>query len=334
MMIARAVFGAALAAFLSGPATAQVSIEPWGAAWSAGAADCSAVKAPALEVRPYNSHTFALRENLCATWEAPFLYLLIGSKRALLIDTGDVADPAKMPLERTVTALLTMADASSLPLLVVHTHRHLDHRAGDPQFARRANTVLVGYDLASVKRFYHFTAWPNGVAQIDLGNRTVDVVPSPGHNETHVVFYDHNTTLVFSGDFMMPGRLLIDDPAAEIASARRVADFLSDKPVAAVLGGHVELDASGETFPWEGTYHPNEHRLAMTKADLLALPAAAESFNGFYSRSGGFVMIDTIRVLIAFAAAAAAVLIVLIAGIVVMIHRRRRRRRARAKAMT
>src|SRR5438477_10854010 len=33
--------------------------------------------------------------------EANFLYLLVGSQKALLIDTGAVADPAKMPLAQT-----------------------------------------------------------------------------------------------------------------------------------------------------------------------------------------------------------------------------------------
>ena len=36
----------------------------------------------------------------------------------------------------------------------------------------------------------------------------------------------------------------------------------------------------------------------MTRADLLALPAAAESFNGFYTRSGPYLMINSVRVLI------------------------------------
>jgi glyoxylase-like metal-dependent hydrolase (beta-lactamase superfamily II) len=34
------------------------------------------------------------------------------------------------------------------------------------------------------------------------------VIPTPGHNATHVVFYVRITGLLFSGDFLMPGRLL------------------------------------------------------------------------------------------------------------------------------
>lgn len=329
MMLSKFAFGAALAAALiCDPASAEIATRPFGSAWNEGAPDCTKVKMPPLEVQAYDAHSFVLRENLCATWEAPFLYLLIGRDRALLIDTGDVADPAQMPLEKTVSALLEQAGAPSLPLLVVHTHRHLDHRAGDPQFVHRANTVLVGYDIDSVKRFYRFAQWPDGVAHIDLGGRTIDVVPTPGHNETHVVFYDHATTLLFSGDFMLAGRMLIDDPAAEIASADRVADFVRDKPVAAVLGGHVEFDRKGEALPWQTTFHPNEHALAMSKTDLLALPAVAKSFNGFYSESGGFILMDSIRILIAIAIAAVIALVGLVVVIVMFIRRRRRHARS------
>jgi hypothetical protein len=61
----------------------------------------------------------------------------------------------------------------------------------------------------------------------------------------------------------------------------------------------------------------------MTKADLLALPAAAEAFNGFYTRGGPFLMMNSIRVLIAEAIALFAVLVALIAAVIVLVRRRR-----------
>ncbi|HZS60359.1 MAG TPA: MBL fold metallo-hydrolase, partial [Gemmatimonadaceae bacterium] len=290
-----------------------------GAQWDAGAADCKSHRAPPIEVHAYNPQTYILRENLCATFEAPFMYLLIGSTRALLIDDGDVADPKAMPIAQTVLGLLP----PNLPLLVVHTHRHLDHRAADPQFSGRPNVQVVGYDLESVKRFYGFSAWPDGIDTLDLGGRTVDVLPTPGHNETHVAFYDRNTALFFTGDFLMPGRLLIDDATADRASARRVAAFIATRPVTAVLGGHIELDSAGHTFDFYSNYHPHERALEMTKADLLALPAALDRFNGFYAKSGSFIMIDQMRVLIAEALGALIVLVVLIFAIVKYFRGRR-----------
>jgi hydroxyacylglutathione hydrolase len=165
-------------------------------------------------------------------------------------------------------------DLRKTALLVVHTHRHLDHRAGDEQFPHLSNVQVVGFDIDSVRHFYNFTDWPNGLAQINLGDRMVDVIPTPGHNETEVSFYDRNTGLFFSGDFLMPARLLVSDSSAYLASAQRATAFVRDRPISFVLGGHIELDADGETFPWESQYHPNEQVLQMTKDDLLALPAA------------------------------------------------------------
>lgn len=298
--------------------------------WNEGAANCATNSQPPLQVHQYNARTFLLREGLCTTFEAPFIYLLIGSTKALLIDTGDVADPKMVPLADTVMHLLPGEGPAKLPLLVVHTHRHLDHRAGDGQFAQLSNVQVVGFDIDSVRRFYNFTGWPNGLAQLNLGDRTVDVIPTPGHNETEVSFYDRNTGLFFAGDFLLPGRLLIDNASADLASAERVAAFVRDRPVSFVLGGHIELNSGGEAFPWESRYHPHEHALPMTKEDLLALPAALRSFNGFYTTRGKFILMNSIHILIASAVLVGAVLIAFLMILVRYIRNRKRAQRLRA----
>lgn len=326
--IASAISGLLILLIAAAPAAvqAQAGVKPWASAWSEGSENCSAHPQLPLETHEYNSRTFVLRESLCSTWEGPFMYLLIGDTKALLIDTGDVADAKQMPLAQTVLRMVAQYGSAGLPLLVVHTHRHLDHRSADPQFERLPNVRVVGYDLASVRKFFGFAHWPQGHAQIDLGNRIVDVLPAPGHEATHLVFYDRNTTLLFSGDFMLPGRLLIDDSTADLLSARRVAEFVSDKPVNAVLGGHIEEDVDGRLFPWESTFHPRERSLPMGRSDLLALPGALQGFNGFYSRSGTFVMLNPIHNLIAIAAAVLIGLASLITGAIYFFRRRKRRR--------
>jgi glyoxylase-like metal-dependent hydrolase (beta-lactamase superfamily II) len=296
--------------------------------WNEGAPECAKNSQPLLQLHQYNAKTFILRENLCATFEAPFMYLLLGSTRALLIDTGDLADPNQAPLAKTVTQLLSADRSAKLPLLVVHTHRHLDHRAGDAQFAHLPDVQVVGFDIDSVRRYYNLTDWPNGFAQINLGDRTVDVIPTPGHNETEVSFYDRSTGLFFSGDFLMPARLLVDDADAYAASAKRAAAFVKDHPVSFLLGGHIEMDAQGKMFPWESQYHPHEHVLQMTREDLLALPAAISSFNGFYTESGTFVLMNSTRLLIVLAVLAGLLLV----GVVWILVWYMRRRRARKTA--
>jgi glyoxylase-like metal-dependent hydrolase (beta-lactamase superfamily II) len=318
------------ACFLLGfvtPCPAGVDIESGSmdVRWDAGAETCGpAVTGSPIQVHQYNAQTFVLREKLCATWEAPFMYLLVGSKRALLIDTGDIGDPSLMPLERTVMGLLPGDAGSKIPLIVVHTHGHLDHREGDRQFENRPGVQLVLSDLAHVRRYFGFADWPNGTAQVDLGDRIIDVLPAPGHHPAHVVYYDRNTGILFSGDYLLHGRILVDDLAAYQASARRVAEFVRDRPVSYVLGGHIEKNSAGELLPWQSTYHPDEHVLQLTKADVLALPAALAKFNGFYSEDGSFVIENSIRILMV--VAAIAILALMAAGIFLFRFIRRRKR--------
>jgi hydroxyacylglutathione hydrolase len=215
-----------------------------------------------------------------------------------------------------------------MPLLVVHTHKHLDHRAGDPQFEGLPGVQVVTSDLDSVRTFFGFKQWPEGIAHLDLGGRIVDVIPAPGHQPAHVVFYDNRTALVFSGDFLMPGRLLVDDAAAFHQSALRLIDFLQTRPVSHILGGHIELDAHGETYWFGSQYHPNERSLALSKEDLLVLPKAFEHFNGFYARYPNFVLFDSIRILVAEAAGVLAILTLAAWSLFRFLKRRRQRTRA------
>ena len=278
--------------------------------WNEGAADCVKNPQPPIQVHRYNADTFILRENLCATYEAPFIYLLIGKARALLIDTGAVADAKIMPLAQTVISLLPN-DGSRLPLMVVHTHGHLDHRSGDDQFRALPNVDVVPTDLESVKNRLGIANWPNDIGQIDLGDRVIDVIPTPGHYASHVAYYDRQTGLLFSGDFLLPGRLLIDDTDADLASARRVAEFVEQHPITYVLGAHVELDESGKTF-FGTRYHPNERPLQLTKQDVLALPKIVSGFNGFYAKRGVYLLMNQNRILILLGVAAIALIVAMI----------------------
>lgn len=307
-------------------ALADQAMSPRDMHWDAGADPCPAsVKAP-LEVQAFDTHTYILRENLCSTWEAPFMYLLVGNKEALLIDTGDVADPKLMPLATTVLGLLPTVGGTKLPLIVVHSHTHLDHRAGDPQFQGLSGVTLVAAQLPSVKSFFGFKDWPQGIAQVDLGDRVVDVLPAPGHNVAHVVYYDRNTAILFSGDFLLPGRLLVDDYSAYLASAARVAAFVKDRPVSYVLGGHIEMDKDGALFDWQSTVHPGEHPLPLGKDDVLALPAALARFNGFYTETGGFTIMNPMHNLEVMAAGVLLVLGILGYLLYRLVRRLKRRR--------
>jgi glyoxylase-like metal-dependent hydrolase (beta-lactamase superfamily II) len=294
--------------------------------WDAGATDCQARPPRPLQVHRYDERTYILRESLCQTYEGPFIYLLIGSTRALLIDTGDVADARQMPLASTVLGLLPMVKGQRLPLLIVHTHGHLDHRSGDAQFAGAPAVTIVGTDLPQVIAGLGFRLWPHDVAHIDLGDRTIDAIATPGHYPSHLSFYDAATGLAFTGDFFLPGRLIIDDPAADRASATRINDFLQDRPVTAVLGGHVELDARGQVEPMGSNWHPDEAPLPLSKQELAGLPQVLASFNGFYGQSGRFVMYSQARMLQVISVAGILLLIVIALSLRWWFKRRRHAR--------
>ena len=278
--------------------------------WNQGSEDCVKNPQSPIQVHQYNAQTFILRESLCATYEAPFIYLLIGKTKALLIDTGAVADAKAMPLAQTVISLLPN-DGSRLPLMVVHTHGHLDHRSGDDQFRALPDVEVVPTDFENVKSGLGIADWPNGIGQIDLGDRIIDVIPTPGHHQSHVSYYDRQTGLFFSGDFLLPGRLLIEDTNADFASARRVVEFVQQRPITYVLGAHIELDQFGKIVVG-ARYRANERPLQLTKQDLLALPGIVSGFNGFYAKRGAYVLMNQNRVLIFLGVGAVILLVAII----------------------
>jgi hypothetical protein len=200
-------------------------------------------------------------------------------------------------------------------------------RSGDDQFRALPDVEVVPTDLESVKNRLGIADWPNGTGLVELGDRVIDVIPTPGHYSSHVAYYDRQTGLFFSGDFLLPGRLLIEDTDADLASARRVAEFVEQHPITYVLGGHIELDESGKTF-FGTRYHPNERPLQLTKKDLLALPGIVEGFNGFYAKRGMYVLMNQNRILILLGAGA----VILLVAIVLTLRAFWRRLRPRAVA--
>jgi hydroxyacylglutathione hydrolase len=309
---------------LFGPASAA---GPFDARWNEGAERCPTFAAGMTESRAYDETTIVLRQNPCVNFEAPFVYLLIGGARALLVDSGASDAPeASNDLYEAVERHLRRPDGTTLPLTVVHTHGHLDHRAGDAMFGRKPFVTVVPSAGEPMRRGLGIDAWPDGKGAIDLGDRTIDVIPAPGHHEDHVVFYDRRTRLLLTGDFLLPGRLLVDDIDAYEASARRVADFVGSHPVSEVFGAHIELDATGDLYTFGATVHPNERALALTVQDVQGLPAALAAFNGFYSPHPNYVVVNPIRNLIALACGVIAALVLLV-WIARRLWKRRRARR-------
>jgi glyoxylase-like metal-dependent hydrolase (beta-lactamase superfamily II) len=249
---------------------------------------------PPIQVHRADEDTFLLRQSKSLTYEAPFLYLLFGRDRALLLDTGAVADPARMPLRSVVDDLidswLAGRQRPGYELVVVHSHGHGDHVAGDAQFAGRASTRVVGREVEAVREFFGFSDWPGQSVTFDLGGRALEVTGIPGHHRASIAIYDPRTGFLLTGDTVYPGRLYVEDPPAFRASLERMVAITDSRPVTRVMGCHVEMTRTPRRdYPLGTTYQPDEAPLQMTVRQLRAVAEAADTVG---DRKGAHVFDD------------------------------------------
>lgn len=125
------------------------------------------------------------------------MYLLEGTRHALLIDTG--THPKE--LDRVVLRL------TEKPLYVVLTHAHYDHAGGigffDEIWMHPADTVLL-HHLPKYEGRIRFIVEGD---RFDLGGRVLDVVEMPGHTPGSIVLMDRTAGICFSGDAVGSGQV-------------------------------------------------------------------------------------------------------------------------------
>ncbi|HUT21514.1 MAG TPA: alpha/beta hydrolase-fold protein, partial [Anaerolineae bacterium] len=135
------------------------------------------------------------------------MYLVAGTKRALLIDTG----------WGTGDLRAHVATLTSLPLLVVNTHGHRDHVSGNEQFPEvhiHTNDLplVQGCDTVVVPIYDGY--------RFDLGEREIQVIGVPGHSPGSICLLDPRARILFSGDSPRPGPVWL-----HVGTALTVADF-------------------------------------------------------------------------------------------------------------
>ena len=244
--------------------------------WISGGPDCEGE--PAIQIHAYNRDLFILRQSLCTSFEAPFMYLIFGREKALLVDTGAGGVAIQEAVAGVIESWLATAGLSSIELVVVHTHGHGDHTAGDAQFTGQPNTTLVPASVSELQTFFGITNWPIDIVSYDLGGRVLHVIPIPGHHASHIALYDQRTQLLLTGDTLYPGRLYILGAVSRgqwpiyQASIQRLVDFTATHPVTFVVGAHIEMtNVPGEQLAFRSTHHPNEHPLQLRHEHLLEL---------------------------------------------------------------
>lgn len=253
--------------------------------WIHGASPARRCTDPPIQVHACDPHTYLLRQSKAVSYEAPFLYLMFGNERALLLDTGATGDPARFPLRVTVDEItagwLAAHPRDNYQLIVAHTHGHNDHVAADSQFGGRPQTTVVSREADAVRSFFGFTSWPDQVVRLDLGGRVLEVAGIPGHHAASIAVYDPWTGFLLTGDTVYPGRLYVRDMPAFTASLDRLTGFAADRPVTQVLGCHIEMTRTPRLdYPIGSTYQPDEPPLQMTMHQLTAVRDAARAVSG------------------------------------------------------
>ncbi len=265
--------------------SSAVTARPLDVRWIHGSPSSKHNTDPELQTYWYGDNTVILRQNKAIDYEAPFLFLLFGQKRAVLLDTGATASPEFFPLRGVVDGLieswLARNPHDEYALLVLYTHAHGDHVAGDEQFAGRADTVLV---KAEKDAAWPFLGFPDNedegidaIRPVDLGGRVLQAFPTPGHHSAAVTFYDPWTGILFTGDTVYRGRLYIVDWPVYSRSIDRLIEFCENHPVTHVIGCHIEMTRkAGVDYPVRTTYQPDEPPLEMTVEHLHAIRSALD----------------------------------------------------------
>jgi glyoxylase-like metal-dependent hydrolase (beta-lactamase superfamily II) len=238
---------------------------------------------PPLQVHQLSPGTFLMRQSKDLTFEAPFILLLLGTERALLLDTGAVDGTE---LRRAVDSIVdghaaARAGTAAYGLVVAHTHGHGDHVAGDAAFADRPHTTVVGHGVADVRAYFGVTDWPGEVVTFDLGDRALEVFGIPGHHAASIAVLDPTTGLLHTGDTVYPGRIYVEDSDALVDSLDRLVELARARDVTRVLGCHVEMTGRpGRDYALGSRYQPDEPSPFMTVDQLAAVRGAFRTVAG------------------------------------------------------
>jgi glyoxylase-like metal-dependent hydrolase (beta-lactamase superfamily II) len=215
-----------------------------------------------------------------------FSYLIVGTQRALLFDTG--------PGVRDISPLVRSMLPASMPLEVLPSHLHFDHTGNLHHFDHvvlpdlpalhdqvRDGSFHLGFyqSLGFVEGFprvpFHVSRWIEPGAVLDLGGRRLEMLSLPGHTPDSVVLYDRQANRVFAGDFIYPTSIYAFLPHADLssyaASARRLRDLIDDRT--RVYGAH-------------GCDHPQVDVPTLTRADVAALETALTQAAAHIGRLG------------------------------------------------
>ncbi len=191
--------------------------------------------------------------------EETIAYLIMGTKQAVLFDTGmGIAN---------IHALVTRL--TSRPIVILNSHTHNDHIGGNWQFPfvfgmdtpfTRASTkgerddaqaeiapgqicgdLPKNFDAkAYATKPWHVSIPVHDGFKVNLGGRTVEIIATPGHTPDSICLLDRDNGLLFTGDTYYPGTIWLYRPETDLdaylASVKKIAALAPDLKL--VLGAH------------------------------------------------------------------------------------------------
>ncbi|MBD3172906.1 MBL fold metallo-hydrolase [Candidatus Bathyarchaeota archaeon] len=158
-------------------------------------------------------------------YEEAISTLILGEEKAVLIDTGCGIGNIRQAVE----------EVTDMPVMVLNTHAHNDHIAQNYQFdevamldhpwSHEAQEGLPNSEMAHLiadgmlwkplpEEFdpdnyvvpgFKVTRWLEDGEILDLGNRTLEVMNTPGHTPDSICLLDKEDRLLFTGDMFYTG---------------------------------------------------------------------------------------------------------------------------------
>lgn len=246
-----------------------------------------------------------------------YMYLLIGTEKALLIDTayGFTDVPAAI---REITAL---------PLIVVNTHGHMDHMHGNHLYPE----VYISQDDHEVLQRHSDSAYLMGLMEdivrenklprfllklpilrvkdvvhcepsvsvalpeqmyFELGNRTVRILKTPGHTTGSITLLDEKNKWAFSGDTTCQAGVLLQFPESTSVQTFRssvisLKELVQEGQITTFFPAHQQTPLGTDILD---VYISNCDR-------ILNGPSDAEYIrSGFYSCKQGAIRFDPGRI--------------------------------------